>query len=496
MAVRGVRPSTDDVRAVLQDPDALETLAREWVADPRFGETVRDMHAEQLLVRIDTRQHLPPSGPLKGTSASMRIASLDEEPLRLVEHLVTIGRPYTEIVTSPLTMADPIVAIAHGVEIDRSVDDWQEGTWIDGRPPAGILSSTTLWQRFMSSDTNHHRARANLVLSTLLCDPLPQGNVAGNPLNPDVATDPACAGCHQRLDPVGGALWGFRRYVLPSEVNDAYAGGCPPQVDGASNPFCYPIRMWDDVLVDDREGFDLPEPALDGLPVTDLADLGRAIAADPRFATCTTRRFAGYLTQTPPLDVPDAQVDAWTRVLVDSGWDARELVLAIVLDPSFAPTGTVLPQLVRPEQLDRMMTDLTGWSWRALPPGSYGPVGFATSDEYGYRTLLGGMNGWDTIVPDHHPMPTRELATAWYAQEAADHAVDEGELLSRGPVTDEDGVRDTLAALHLRLLAEPYADLGPSTRLFRATLDRTGDPVHAWKVVVTALLLDQRLVTY
>jgi hypothetical protein len=508
MALRGVRPSPEEIDAVAEHPEALPLVARSWLLDPpsapRFGAMIRDMHAEQFLTRTDTHWQLPDEGPLQGLTPAQRAESIDDEPLRLVEWIVRTGRPYTDIVTSDKAVGDPYTQAAYGIVPDEhqpvTLDGgWQVGTWWDGRPAAGVLSSTTLWQRHMSGDVSHHRRRANFVLSTLLCDPLPEGSVFSAPLVEDVRTEPGCAGCHVRLDPLAAAFFGFERYILAYEVSYAYLDGCPPDQE----KFCYPLRFWDESMVDDRERNDMPPPALDGVPVADAAELGEVIAADPRFAECTARRFGAYLTQTAVEDVPDDQVARWQEILVSTGFDARELALAVVLDESFSPeTGTAPRQLVRGEQLDRMLEELTGYTWDAEPPEGWGPVRSGSTDEYGFRTLLGGLNGWDSLRPDHHPMPTRELAMAWAASEAAAWAVDHGKWPPGPPgeqggvVVGEEAVRAALTQLHHDVLAELEPDIEPTFELWQQTLALTGDPARAWKVVGTAMLLDHDVVTY
>lgn len=512
IALRGVRPAPDEVLAVHDDPSALDRIVRGWLDDPRLGETVRDLHAEQLLVRIDSRAHPPPVGDLAGVPIGAIAASLDEEPLRLIEHVVTSGRPYTDIVTTDLALADPVVALAYGVPYDPEGPEWQASTWDDGRPAAGILSSTTLWQRHMSSDTNHHRTRGALVTAALLCDDL-QARSAVSVVTPAqaedaVREDPACTGCHAVLDPVSSAFWGFERYLLPSEIQQAHAAGCPPGQDAA----CYPLRMWNPDLVANRQQLGLPEPGLYGDPVDDLSALGRAIAADPRFPTCTARRFAGWMTRTPPADVDDAWARALGETLVASGWDARELMFAIATSPRLAPGPDAAPAVaIRPEQLARTVEALTGFRWSGDPdpPGChpcYGPIGFATSDEYGFRTLLGGLDGWDVVQDQPRTGATRELAIRWLSEEAADFVVEadavarprDRRLLPEGPVDEEARVRETLASLFLAILSEVVDPGDPAIDpafVLWSDARRRGDAKHAWKVVIAALLQDDRVVT-
>ena len=353
VAIRGVRPSIREIETVAASPDRLGEIVDGWFDDPGFGDTVRDMHGAQFLLRIDTRPHLEPVGPLSSYTQAEIIASLDEEALRLIERIVVEGRPYTEIVTADTTMADPIVSAAHGPPHDPDGPEWQETVWPDGRPAAGILSSTSLWQRHMSSNTNHHRTRASFVLSKLLCAPFPAGSVVSDPTLTDaLREEPACAGCHDTLDPLSAAFAGFRDYVLPRDNRNATERGCPPE--GAH--LCAPIAMWDPTLAPPP----LPPAALAGRPVADLADLGRAVADDPRFAACTARRFAAWLHATPEQDVPNDRVEALARTLVAADFDVRQLVRAIVTDPAYAPSGSTPPMPMRGGQLEAFVEDLTG----------------------------------------------------------------------------------------------------------------------------------------
>jgi hypothetical protein len=259
-----------------------------------------------------------------------------------------------------------------------------------------------------------------------------------------------------------------------------------------------PLPMWDPALAAEQQADGMPPAALAAEPVDGLADLGRKIAADPRFATCTARRFAGFLTETPPLEIDADRASALAERLVEADWDARMLVLDIVTDPAPLP-----PQHVRPEQLSRMIEDLTGLVWDDTPE-SYGQADRLTTDEHGYRMLLGGINGWDAVVPVHASTATRELVLARLAELAAAHAVREGVWPPGGVTVEPDRVDAVLAQLSLRVLGVPAApgsdDPGDPVAGLRAVFDgalaRSGNAEHAWKVTLTALLLDPRAVMY
>ncbi|MEQ1564578.1 MAG: DUF1592 domain-containing protein [Myxococcota bacterium] len=479
MTLRGVRPSLDELDELRRAPDQLESIARRWLDDDRFGATIRDLHAEQLLLRYDTRPHMPVIGPIADRTDAETIASLDEEPLRLIEHVVTTGAPYSDIVTADYTMADPITAAVYGLDYPEGATGWRVSSYLDGRPMAGVLSSTALLQRHMNSDTNHHRGRANLVRAALVCSPV-SGAVVSDPTVDDLTANPACAGCHAALDPTAAAFFGFDTYYIAADIRDAYQAGCP---EGAT---CYPLPMWQADLTDDGVAAGMPAGALDGVPAADVTALGEAIASDPRFASCTARRFLRWLEQAEP---DEDRVRSYAEAFTDSGLDARELALAIAVDPT-----EHAPRQVRPEGVSRLIGDLTGWTWEAVAPG-YGRVDHGATDEFGFRAMMGGVDGWNSVRPDRPPTATRELALEWIAAEVAAVGVDRGRLAD-GSVDGGRAVERQLRDLHLRLLGEPDPDLEPSIALFEGALARSGDPAHAWKVVLTAMLLDDRWVTY
>jgi hypothetical protein len=480
MALRGLRPSLEEIGDYQRGRVSLQELAERWASDPAFGATVRDMHAEQLRIRFDSEPHPPPLGPLLGVPEGLLTASLDEEPLWLIERIVLQDRPYTEILTAPTVVADHNVALAYGLDWDPAGPALQELPWPDGRPGAGILSSTGLWQRHMSSDTNYQRARAKLALETLLCRSFDSDDGVREPSTSAdaVRTEPACAACHDTLDPVASAFFGLQRYVLEGEIRYGYATDC-------AEGFCYPIPFWDPEGQALRQEVGMPAPGYGGAPVEGLAELGARLAEDPAFATCTARRFASWLGQEAEPD--PGRIEALAEVLVDSGWSARALAVATVLDPAFLDAPA---QLLRPEQLDRLVTQLTGHRWGALPSEDYGPVQLATSDEHGMRALMGGIDGWSSVEPDPGPSPTRELAWRWAMSEAAAHAVQSGRLPAPGTLGP------ALRELHLQWLLEDKPDLDPDRALFDEVLQRTGDRDHAWTVLLTALLLDDRVVTF
>lgn len=512
MALRGVRASPEDVSRVREEPDALVEIVTTYTADPLFGETLRDMHAEHLHLRWDVTQHPPPEGPLQGMVGDNELTTMiDEAPLRLVEHLVMTGRPYTEVVTTDLTATNEILSIAYGLPFDPAGPEWQVVPWPDGRPAAGILADNNVFLRFQNAPANYHRQRANAMTAAFVCDDFSRReglgldvfDPAGGP--EAVQETPECAACHAALDPIGSAFWGSRRWIIESEVNRAYELGCKGDLAYA----CYPLVMWDPAL-DEREELGLPPPAWYGTPVADLAELGQQMAADPRFASCAAERFWSWLTQTPLGDVPFEVSSGLAQGFVAGGYDAKQLAVAVVTHAAFEDAYTV-----RPEQYARFVEDLTGFRWTGTPDPEIGfcpldcegEVDLARNDRFGNHTILGGPDGWFVVDATFTPTPSRELALQWFAEEASafvvDHDVaanpaDRRLLVAADPLDLSDAAVDAqLAALSERILGVEDPDVAALRDLFRGAVDRAGgDAAAGWRLAIAALLLDRRTVMY
>lgn len=502
VSLRGVRPSPAEVLAVHRDPAALAGIVRSYVDDPRFGATVRDLHHEQLQMRSEGAW-LPAVGPLADVTEVEVNEAIVEEPLALIEHVVTSGAPYTQIVTGSYTMANPVSAALWGLDGVAAEGGWQPATYHDGRPHAGILATSGLWLRHPSNGANHHRGRAALLAETLLCRDFRTGDApidgTVDLTDEDAVVDaihhnPSCTACHDDLDPLASALWGVRGVVLPSTVRLAHRLGCP---EGTA--FCYPLAMWEPEPALPRADAGMPEPALFGRPLTGLGDLGAAIAAHPDFATCTVRRFAGWLAQEDPASLDAGWVAERAQEFVKSGFDARQLLVALVLSDRFRRAelegaDAVGLLTVRPEQSARLVESLTGFVWTAQPDPSLAVQDLTTTDRFGYRSMAGGLDGAEVTRPTHQPTPVRALVTAAQAEAAA------GFWVARAPdlPTEPAAVRAEIAEWLLAAWSEPEpgAALDELVALFEALLASSGDPARAYTLTLAAILQDPACTTY
>ncbi len=526
MVLRGIRPSPDELRQVAGDESALPAIVDRYLASPELGATMKDLHNETLWLRTNQPNltFRPAVSGTKFTSGTFHdvAESLSDEPLRLIEHVVMNDRPYSEIVTADYTFANQLVADIWGLPYTPGGELWQRTSWqsaAEPRPAAGILSSSQLYFRFRSAGANFHRGRANAFTRALLChDYLASDIILDTSIDlsdPEVVANavvanPSCAGCHQTLDPLGSFLFGFRNNVAVGTVQE------------------YPvIDMYRPSREDDWRTRTKRPPGFYGVPATGIDNLGRRIAEDPRFARCAAQRFASYFTERELEALPVAWISSLTDAFVASGLSAKALARAIVLSDEFrtshvvpgqeqgdlAAEGIVGMQKLRPEQLDRMITDLTGFRWRhdstmRVVGMDVGVASLLQSDMLGFRVLAGGIDSYFVTLPSHTYNAASSLVLRRLATEAAGFVVTADfakpnranrKLLTMVDATTrgEAEVRAQLAALHLRIYGAlddaGGEEVSLTYALFADSLAAGESVTDAWKTTLTAMLQDARV---
>ncbi len=515
LALRGIRPSVEDLRAVAGDASVLTSIVDRYLESREFAETIMELHNDTLLMRIEQSQFtFPDIGPLVGSTAR-KINARFEEPLRLIADIVMANEPYTKIVTADYTMADATSAAIWGLSHTAAATTWQRTPFTDGRPAAGILSTSALYDRWRSAGTNYHRGRANLISRALLCHDFLHSDIIvdtsvdlSDPavVSNAVVANPSCAGCHQTLDPLASHLFSFKRQVTPVSV-DAY----PQTVYTAGT-----ANNW-------RNTTKRP-PMFFGVPSTGLGMLGSAIADDPRFARCAAQRFASYFTEVAQGDVSRAWIARLQAAFVDGGYSAKQLAKAVVLSDEFrvshdtdeaASERTVGVLKLRPEQLHRVIRDITGFTWsinstatlRGMP---YGQANMLESDFIGYRVLAGGIDSYFVTEPVHTMNATSTLV-AKAAASAAAEAVVERDLVAAAAdrtlfveagvnATGEAQIRAQLAYLHARVYGELVEPTSPEVdetfALYSETFAATASRPRAWKVTLIGMISNFRSLFY
>jgi hypothetical protein len=515
MALRGVRPSLDELRQVAAKPGSLPQIVDRYLQTPEFGATVRELHNEALLLRIQ-RPELTYAAVrgLTGLSFNEISSSQFEEPLRLIENVVMTDQPYSRIVTADYTMADRIVATIYGMP-HSNLPGWEPTEHMDGRPAAGILVSDALHVRYRSAAMNYERGRANAISRALLCHDFLAGDVKidssinladSNAVTHAVIDNPSCAACHQTLDPLASYFFAFGQGVY--------------HPDGVTK---LPTTIYDATQTAEWLFTNARPPSYFGQDTPGLDGLGKAIAADPRFARCAAIHFASYLTEVPADQLDPEWIAELQNTFEQSGLLAKQLARAVVLSDQFRvgsssdpgeAEGVVGYQKARPAQLSRMLQALTGYAWTGYSDApvtgqstwTTGPIDYLDDDLNGFRVLGGGIDSFLVTQPVHTMNATSSMVSRLAAYHAAAYVVQHDTTAAPGDRTlftaasveasDEASVRAELGVLHARIFGELAPNVDASYQLFAGVLAASGDPRRAWVVTLTGMLSDLKAVYY
>jgi hypothetical protein len=408
---------------------------------------------------------------------------------------------------------------------------WQPAHYTDGRPHAGLLSTSAFYEVWDTNNTNINRRRANRWSIVFHCynfldTPVDVTRDVDN--NDDdavlnaVTTRTDCKACHDRLDPMASFLFPMDdAFGIEDGDADAFFRGDPER-------WRYANRR---------------PPAVYGVPGLDLHDMGRLLTEDPRFAECQTQRaFQMLFLRKPKTNLELATAgdiaDEWSTT---DGYNFRALVKRWMLSDAY----TKRPQDHRaewvrrasPERLESLIADLTGFTWIRDPdddqddadpasdPPRLEPVPLLTTEEDGFKIIMGSING--TSVTGRSNSLNAAVVTVHrkLAALAAGYVVtndlalpDEQRRLLAGVRGDEDpdadaaSLRTNIARLARRLYGVHYAETAPEVenwlQLYRNLhRDRTqaGDGEdqvpgaageRAWRGLLLAMLRSPKILVY
>lgn len=502
--VRGTLPTEAELAAVEADPAALAGLREEMLADDRFARRLADLFAEQWLTRVDEFNVGPADYHLDDVDDYTFTRAVGGEPVVFMAAVADADLPWSEIVLADWTMANDVLMRVYSLEKigdEDALPGWYPARYTDDRPAGGVLMTNGLWWRYWSAPANYNRSRAAALSRLLLCDDFLTRPISfnasslleGGDLDDATRQQEACVGCHVTLDPLAGALFGFWWFDL---------------YDAAETRAYHAER---EHLGESYLGV---PPTWFGTPVAGPAELGHAVATDPRFRRCTVRRIAQAYWRRPTDDADFATINALEDAFVAGDERLRVLIRAVLDTPEYRAGGlsdaatdadaarVATRRVMSPSQLARVVEDATGYRWTA------DGVALLDEDVAGFRVLAGGLDGVAVTAPQEDPMLTQQLVVQRVAEAAAAWAVareldaDPADRLLLGEVTREHGpadadFRDTLVALHRRLHGASPTDarLAAEGALWEEVAAEDGVDA-AWEALVTVLLRDPELWTY
>ena len=494
--LRGVRPTPAELDRLAADPDQLDVLVDEFVADPRFGDRVMEMWSEVYLTRSDLFGLQAADFDLDNEATFAR--AVGEEPLRILGRVAAEDMPWTELVLGDWTMADEQLAAAWN--LDYEGPGWAPARYTDGRPAAGILATNGMWWRYTTTGSNMNRKRANQISRILTCN-----DYLVHPIQFDrdldlldqdavdnaVQNDPACVACHVSLDPLAAYLFGFWTVNTESWLD---ASIYHPERE----------QLWVDTL-------ETP-PAWYGEAGSGLGGLGAQIASDPRFVSCAVQQaFEGLLRRSSTVDDQGA-LTVHREAFLAGELRISALLKSVVHDPRYRAGdsadarvdahGGVPTKLVTADLLASQIEGLTGFRWR------YADYDMLQSDIVGLRTLAGGADGRTVVQSAHSPNATIVLVQKRLAELAAVYAVEHalaGEdsalfIVDLTAVPSDEDSAAQIQHLHRAVFGRNVDTDGDevlaNSELWDALYALDGSPEAAWAGVLVALLRDPDLLLY
>lgn len=242
-------------------------------------------------------------------------ASMQQESLLLFDEIVFArDADYGELLTTDATWVDARLAPLYDLQVDgdapvrKTLPPWQAR--------GGVLGRAAFLATYSHDDTTSPTRRGKFIRTRVLCQPVPAppddvatdlDGVTGEGTVRDRleqhATDPACAGCHRLIDPLG----------FPLENLDE-------------------MGRWQ--VEDNGLPID-PSGEVDGAAVATPAELGAALAAHRQFSSCVVRNVFRHGVGAKETDWQEAGIRELTTSFDDEQRRLLALVEAFVLSASF-----------------------------------------------------------------------------------------------------------------------------------------------------------------
>jgi len=204
----------------LRQPDVLRQQVSRMLADPRSEALVTNFAAQWLFLRdVETKE--PDLYLFRDYDEGLRAAFLRETELFL-DSILREDRSVLDLLTADYTFLNERLAKHYGIP-NITGSRFRRVTLPPGSPRRGLLGQGSILSITAYSTRTSAVLRGKYVLENLLASPPPppppdvpslQTERSGRPLSMKEAmqvhrANPACAGCHAKMDPIGFALENF-----------------------------------------------------------------------------------------------------------------------------------------------------------------------------------------------------------------------------------------------------------------------------------------------
>lgn len=303
-------------RGELETSEGVRREAVRLLGTANARRTVGRFHLEWWGVSKLSRQER--SASLDGGFPAL-VPAMEREVSELGAFVTLDERRLATLFSGKTTFVDPPLGALYGLLLGGTET---RQVSLEGVQRVGALTSPGVLATWAKSTGSSPTLRGKFVRERLLCEtlPTPPPNVSMT-LPPATVgttrqrferhvTDPACAGCHRLIDPIG---FGLERY----------------DETGA-------FRLLDNGRLVDARGE--ITSADGGVPFEGAEPLGRWLAEEPQVQACVVRQWFRFVMGRAETDADRCTLAALTATLARTG-DPRELLLELVSSDAFRLGG-------------------------------------------------------------------------------------------------------------------------------------------------------------
>jgi hypothetical protein len=303
----------------LVTPEEIEAQARRMLEDPRARQAVANFNAQWLgLSHMDNLKKDEATYPKYDDSLRPLWRA---ETLAFLDDVIFNGAgDVASMFTASHSVMNAQLAEFYGISNGPETAVF-ERVELDPARAAGVLTQASILAVTGKPDQSSPVHRGKFVRERLLCQtlPPPPPNVVAEspPFNPNQTTreryaehseNPACSGCHIKMDPIG---FGFEHY------------------DG--------IGLWRDiengVPIDDT-GLLIDTRNIDG-PFDGVVDLGKKLAESEEVRQCVATQWFRYAYGRVEGADDSCSMDMLQKTFAVKGFDVKELLVALTQTDAF-----------------------------------------------------------------------------------------------------------------------------------------------------------------
>jgi hypothetical protein len=301
----------------LDTADGVKAQARQMLGDPRARAAMQDFYLQWL--QVDSLDQATPDPALFPAWNAGLQAAMRDETVQFTDDLIwRDGASFLDVLGGGYTYANPTLAAFYGLPAPSGASSARLSLPA-GSPRGGFLTQASFLTVTSRPERTSPTVRGRYIRETLLCDKLPDPPANVNTTLPPMpglslrqrlaqhATDPACAGCHTYMDPVGLALEQY------DAIGAFHATDAQGQTIDASGQLV---------------GFTPPD-------FVGPHGLEQLILSTSAFPRCTALHMFRYAFARRETADDQCTADQFYIALRDSGYSVREMIASLTASDAF-----------------------------------------------------------------------------------------------------------------------------------------------------------------